>query len=221
VPIDVFTEGVVLIETEDRHEYTLDGKRVSGLTSIIQRAGISNYDNVPEAVMKAKSALGSKIHEYTHWWDEDDLDLDSLSPYPQYHRRVIGWTQFRSDWGFKPQLRETPMVVKINGQMYGMKPDCFGVGNFGVGGAPIDSTVEIKNTVEIEPSAQIQTAGQALALKSEDNPLPGRIVCQLLDHPNQAGKFYNIVKFEESMDERIFLCALALDTWKINMKIIK
>lgn len=221
MPVELITAGVVLTETPELHEYTLDGYRVPGLTSIIARAGVSNYDNVPQAVMKAASAMGTKIHQYTQWYDEGDLDLDELKPYPSYFNRVTGWVQFREDWQFKAQIRETPMVVKYNSMVYGMKPDCFGVGNFGAGGTPLESTVEIKCTAEIEPSAQLQTAGQALPLKSEENPLPGRVVCQLLDTANQQGKFYNIEFFKESTDERIFLAILALDYWKKNHGIIK
>lgn len=216
--IEVFTEGVVLDEAS--HTYTLDGKRIPGCTSIIQGVGLSDFSQVPKYILEKKSALGTRVHNYTHWWDENDLDIEDLKLYPVYYNRLLGWTQFRQDWGFKPLVTEVAMAIRVNGMTFGVTPDRFGVGNFGPEGVPLMSTVEIKNTVDMEPSHRVQTAAQALALK-EDAPIPGRIICQLLEEPDKSGRFYKIEKCEDPLDERIFLAALALETWKRNNKIIK
>lgn len=216
-------DRVQLIETETRHDYLLDNSPIPGCTSILQRAGYVDLSMVPAAVLKAKSEFGTKIHEYTHFYDEDDLDMNDLIDFPEYSRRVEGWAQFREDWDFTPDPKwsEKPLAVVVNGMPFGVKPDCFGVGRFGVGGTSLLSTVEKKTTVEIERSAELQTAAQALALKSPEVPIPGRIVCQLLDEKDRNGKYYRIHRCENRRDESLFLACLAIDIDKRNSKIIK
>lgn len=214
---------VKLIETDDRHDYLLEGSPIPGCTSILQRSGYVDYSGIPEATLKAKAAFGSKIHELTHFYDDDDLDMTDLIDFPEYSRRVEGWAQFRQDWDFIPDRTwsEQPIAIVVNGMTFGVKPDCFGVGRFGPGGTSLLCTVEKKTTVEIERSAELQTAAQALALKSPECPIPGRIVCQLLDEAGRDGKFYRIHKCENRRDESLFLACLAIDIDKRNSKIIK
>jgi len=216
MPIEVIRgERVQLIETEERHDYLLDGRPIPGCTSILQRAGYVDLSMVPAHVLQAKAEFGTKIHEFTHWYDEGDLDLNDLIGFPEYARRVEGWAQFREDWDFTPDLEwsEKPLAICVNGSTFGVKPDCFGVGRFGPGGTSLLSTVEKKCTAEIERSAELQTAAQALAIKSLTVPIPGRIVCQLLDERDRNGKYYR--------DEALFLACLAIDVDKRNHKIIK
>lgn len=226
MPIEVFSDGVDLEESATVHRYTLHGEEIPGCTSILARAGLSDLSKVRPEVLASASAMGTAMHAYTHFWDEDDLDLDDLIAYPAYANRMRGWIQFREDWEFKPFLIERAMAIKVNGMTFGVKPDRFGFGNFGTPNPdddgrpnPVMSTVEIKCTADIEPHHQIQTAAQALALKG-DTPTPGRILCQLHDQADRTGKFYTIVKCEDRQDESVFLWALGLDTWKRNKRII-
>lgn len=224
MPIEVIRgDRVKLIETEDRHDYQLDGKPIPGCTSILQRCGYVDLSMVPTSVLKAKAEFGVKVHEYTLFYDEDDLDMNDLIDFPEYGRRVEGWAQFREDWEFTPDpiWSEKPIVIVVSGMSFGVKPDRFGVGRFGQGGTSLRSTVEIKTTYDIERSAELQTAAQALAIKSPECPLPGRIVCQLLDEKDRNGKYYKIHRCENRRDESLWLACLAIDIDKRNSKIIK
>lgn len=216
-------ERVQLIETEDRHDYLLDGSSVPGCTSILARCGYSDYSMVKQDVLEAKAEFGTKVHELTHFYDDDDLDLNDLIDYPEYARRVEGWGQFRNDWDFVPDTKwsEKPMVIIVNGAPFGVKPDCFGVGRFGLGGTSLLCTVEKKCTAHIERSAEIQTAAQALALKNLDCPMPGRVICQLLDVPDKQGKYYRLKRCEDRKDEALFLACLLIDWDKRNHKLCK
>jgi hypothetical protein len=224
VPIEVIRgHRVKLIETDNRHDYLLDGSPIPGCTSILQRSGYSDYSGIPQATLTAKAEFGSKIHELTHFYDDNDLDMNDLIDFPAYSRRVEGWAQFREDWEFTPDptWSEQPIAIVVNGMTFGVKPDCFGVGRFGMGGTSLLSTVEKKTTVEIERSAELQTAAQALALKSPECPIPGRIVCQLLDEKDRTGKYYRIHQCENRRDESLWLACLAIDIDKRNSKVIK
>lgn len=214
------TEGVVLTETDDEHSYKLDGKPIPGCSYILGRAGLSNYDQVPDdGRMQAKAKYGHAIHEYCHWFDEDDLDLDALKPHDQYYFPVYGWSQFREIYQFTPKVIETPIAIKVNGMKFGVTPDRFGYGAVGSDGDQAIATVEIKTTAAIEYSAKIQTAAQALAVKTPENPIPVRLIVQLLDTPNQAGHFFNVVECKDPIHEKVWLAALLLETVKINEKI--
>jgi hypothetical protein len=224
MPVEVIRgDRVSLIETDERHDYQLDGKPIPGCTSILQRCGYVDLSMVPAAVLKAKSEFGTKVHEYTRFYDEDDLDLAYLIDFPEYSRRVEGWAQFREDWEFIPERdwSEQPIAIVVNGMSFGVKPDCFGVGRFGACGTSLLSTVEKKTTYDIERSAELQTAAQALAIKSPECPIPGRIVCQLLDEKDRNGKYYRIHRCENRRDESLWLACLAIDIDKRNSKIIK
>lgn len=215
-------DRVKLIETEVLHEYYLDDRPVPGCTSILSRCGYSDYSMVPKGVLAAKSDFGSRVHDYTHMYDDDDLDLNDLIDYPEYARRVEGWGQFRNDWDFIPDVNfsEKPMVISVHGMTFGVKPDCFGVGRFGLGGTSLMCTVEKKTTAQIERSAEIQTAAQALALKSLACPTPGRIICQLSDEADKTGRYYRLRRCENKKDEAIFLACLMIDIDKRNYKVI-
>ena len=222
--IEVVTGDRVLLDEEgDHHDYYLDGRIVPGCTSILGRCGYSDYSMVRAEVLEAKAEFGTKVHEYTHFYDDDDLDLNDLIDFPEYARRVEGWAQFKVDWDFVPDTKwsEKPMVIIVNGMAFGVKPDCFGVGRFGPGGTSLLCTVEKKTTAVIERSAELQTAAQALALKSLECPTPGRIICQLLDEPDRQGKYYRLRRCENRKDEALFLACLMIDTDKRNFKIIK
>ena len=224
MPIEVIRGSrVVLDESYGRHKYLLDGSPIPGCTSILQRCGYVDLSGIPVHVLKAKSEFGIKIHEYTHWYDDGDLDMADLIDFPEYGRRVEGWAQFREDWDFQPikEWSEQPIAVCVNGMTFGVKPDCFGVGRFGVGGTSLLSTVEKKTTYSIERSAELQTAAQALALKGPECPMPGRIVCQLLDKPDRTGKLYKIHRCDNRRDEALWLACLAIDTDKRNAGVIK
>lgn len=216
----VTTEGVELITADDQHLYRLEGKPIPGCSHILQRAGISNYGDVPDdGRLQAKAAYGHAIHEYCHWWDEDDLDLEALKAHEEYYFPVFGYTQFREIYQFTPRVIEQPIALKINGMLFGVTPDRFGNGAVGPDGDQAIATVEIKTTAEIEYSAKIQTAAQALAVKTPENPIPIRIIVQLTDTPNSAGHFFHAHFCKDPLDEKVWLAALLIEWTKINNKI--
>lgn len=203
---------VALDETEGRHDYTLKGASIPGLTAMLARAGLYDYSQIPPQVLDAASRFGLKVHQYTHWYDEDDFDEDDLQSFPAYLNCLKGWRQFRDDTGFEPYMIEKPLAVTIHGMTYGMKPDRFGRLRGGKHAA-----VEIKTTANIEPHFHVQTAAQAIAIP--DDPLPARIVVQLLKEPMASGLCYR--REDGGMrDHGTFLNVLAIEQWKRNNRIV-
>ena len=62
--------GVVF--NKENHTYHLEGKELSGITSVIQRQLFPNeYDDVPEEMMRAAAAYGSAVHESCELFDRE------------------------------------------------------------------------------------------------------------------------------------------------------
>ena len=218
-------DGVEFIETDPAtgqscHYYTLKGQRIPfSLTQVLELSGISRQPSsaTEVAARPAAAKRGTKVHEYTLWLDQGELDLEDLKLYPEYYNRVIGWQQFREDFHFEPDLTkcEVPIAVRVNGMLYAMKLDAYGV--IGEGEKVALAVVEKKCTADAEDSHAIQTAGQAIAFKShaESVQLPLRRYCvYLFDKPNAANRYYRVMEHGERSDEKIFAAALTTVHWR-------
>jgi len=214
--------------TEEGHAYFLKGARVPfSLTQILELSGISRQPTSAKemAARPAAAKRGTKVHEYTLWLDQGELDLDDLKPYPEYLNRVIGWQQFREDFKFMPDLTmcEVPIAVRVNGMLYAMKLDAYGA--IGEGEQTALAVVEKKCTAEEEDSHAIQTAGQAIAFESHaasvQMPLK-RLVVYLFDKLNAANRYYRVVEHSDRNDQKIFVgAALANVYWRSQKGLLK
>jgi hypothetical protein len=209
---------------EDGHKYVLDGKRLISLTQILDAAGLVDYSAVQPDVLANKAKFGTKVHEYTKWMDQGELepeDLVTLKAHPTYGPRINGWNQFCDDFNFCMDLSwcEVPCAVKVNGMTYAMTIDRFGT--IGPATAQVHAVVEIKTCCDREFSHQIQTAGQALPFRGDGSVPIKRYAVYLLDKPKGAGKLYFAQQHEERNDEKLFLAALMLTQARINNKLMK
>lgn len=83
---------------EDKHEYRADGRVIPGVTSILQP--LLDYSMIPHETLGRAQMLGQAVHRATELFDNDDLDMDSLSaelvPY------LAAWQKFRAECDFHP-----------------------------------------------------------------------------------------------------------------------
>jgi hypothetical protein len=82
------------LELDANHIYTVDGRRVDGLTSTIQEAGLIRSSG------SYYMDRGSKIHLATQYWDEGVLDEETVDP--QIQGYLDSWKQFRKDQHYTP-----------------------------------------------------------------------------------------------------------------------
>jgi hypothetical protein len=223
--MEFFRQDDGLTFEAENHIYRLKGERLISLTQILQAAGLVDYSHVDPGVLANKAAFGTKVHEYCLWLDQGEIEMDELKPWPNYWNRVEGWRQFREDFQFTPDANwcEVPCAVKVNGMLYAMTIDRFGV--FGdpkeaKNGKSSFGVVEIKTTADTEPSHHIQTAGQTIPFKGDGSVPVKRYACYLLDQP-RSGKYYFLEEHTDRTDERIFLAALMLTQFRINNKLMK
>ena len=227
--MEFFREEDGLTFVEEGHRYTLNGQRLISLTQILDAAGLVYYPPEAQKYVEAKSPFGTKVHEYTKWNDQNELepgDLETLKAHPKYGPRIIGWLQFLEDFHFTPDLNwcEVPCAVKLNGMLYGMTIDRFGVMGTKediVAGKGIPAVVEIKTCCDHMPSHQIQTAGQAVVFRGDGSVPLKRYGVYLLDKPNASGRYYRAEEHTDRLDEKVFVAALMLTQYRINNKLLK
>lgn len=77
------------------HVYRFMGAVVPSVTQVL--APLVDFSGVPRAVLAAKADLGTRVHEACHYFDEDDLDEESVEadvdPYLQ------AWKKFKTETG--------------------------------------------------------------------------------------------------------------------------
>jgi hypothetical protein len=210
-------EEVDPVTDEPCHTYRLNGERLISLTQILSAAGMISFEGIAEDVLRAKARFGTAVHDLCLFADKGDLDLEDLKPFPKHEARVMGWLDFVKDYEFEPDIEwcEVPMAVRVNGCVYAMKLDRFGMTSYG------HAVIEIKTSCDLAAAYDLQTAAQALPFRSERRPVVKRFIVQLLDRPNPAGKYYYVKECTNRMDEKVFLSALTVTQWRINNRQFK
>lgn len=90
---------------EKTHTYYWNGKKVPGVTSILQ--AVQDFSMVPKEVLAAAQARGTAIHRMTELYDLDDLDVGELSD--EMAGYLDGWIKFRQECDFVPETIETKL----------------------------------------------------------------------------------------------------------------
>jgi hypothetical protein len=85
---------------EEQHEYRWHGAILPSVTTVLKSAGIIDTTHFSEA----SRIRGQHVHEAAHYFDEGDLELESLRPEIQPY--VAAYIKFRQESGFYPLLSE-------------------------------------------------------------------------------------------------------------------
>jgi hypothetical protein len=201
------------------HSYTLNGIVVPSCTRCLDHAGLVSYDMVRREILERKSRIGVLVHQATNYYDEDQLDPNSV------HEKIKGyvdaWAMFRQDTGFVPRRIEKSFCASINGMPVGLTPDREGMF------LKQEAIVDLKTSVAEQPWWSIQLAGYALGVPDFYGVASGllssplalfvrrrRIAVQLRDD----GK-YKKFDYTEREDANVFISALHVTHWKIKQGI--
>jgi hypothetical protein len=101
-----------LLFDESAHLYTLNGRRVPGVTSVLERVGLIDYGFLGER-RDFYLTRGSAVHAACHYDDMGDLAEETVSA--EILGYVNGWRKFRSDYGFVPDLIEQCVCNDVHG----------------------------------------------------------------------------------------------------------
>jgi len=196
---------------EASHTYSRGGIVFPSATRCIDHAGLTDYQNVREDILERRSEIGRNVHEAAHYYDEKDLNWDSISA--ETRGFVESWANWLAGSGFVVGVIEHQQIASLHGMRYGMKLDRFGV----LRKKP--TMVEIKITREIQDWHAVQLALYVAGFELDPDLSPlakflttQRTVVQL----RPAGKMAREVTFDDRKDYDVATWALGITHWKLN-----
>lgn len=135
----------ILTFDEEQHAYYADGVRIPSVTQVIRPVAF-DYDAIPAHILQHAAARGTAVHLATEFYDDGDLDEDSVDP--EILPYVEAWRLFRKDSGFVVERSE--VRVHSPKHQYAGTVDCIG----SIRGRRV--MVEKKTTATLWPSTAIQ-----------------------------------------------------------------
>lgn len=182
---------------EADHTYWDGNIRVPNVTTIM--TPVVDYSMVREEVLARKSAIGRAVHTACEYYDQDDLDWDSLPdeiiPY------VEAWAEFSEKSNIKVEYVE--QRVFHSRLRYAGTLDVIG----NVNGE--SWLIDRKTTCVLSPSVGIQTAAYQQALLSQSGTLVHRRFAVQL---KKDGK-YCVKEYSDPDDWPVFVSLLTLYNW--------
>lgn len=94
----------------ESHTYTLDGKPVPSVTTIIRALEREALARVPAEILEWKRGLGQQVHMACQLDDEGDLHEGTLDERIVPYMRA--WRAFRDDFGFRVRMNEQPLASR-------------------------------------------------------------------------------------------------------------
>lgn len=130
----------------EAHVYHLNGQRLPSVTQVLEP--LINYDGVPNGILQHAADRGTAVHLATEFWDDGDLDEESIDP--EVLPYVQAWQRFRAESGF--EVLRSEVRVYSERHRYAGTVDCIGT----LRGRLI--MVEKKTTAVLHPATAIQVS---------------------------------------------------------------
>jgi hypothetical protein len=190
---------------QEKHEYFYEGKKVPGVTRLLQDYGLIDFTGVPKERLEFKSALGTAVHYAISLHNQDDLDEDSMSeeikPYFLAYKKFCEVHKYEAT---HTELRLYSKKWRFAGTM-----DSQGLFNYK--GKEVESIIDWKCVYKGYPSANIQTAAYELLFNENFPEVKSKKRFNLILKPTAN---YEIVECADPGDRNIFLACLTLHHWK-------
>ena len=187
---------------EDTHEYRWNGKIVPSVTQIL--GGLYSFAGVPIEVLEAARERGTDVHRACQFYDEGDLDEDSLTD--DVRGYLAGWKAFLRDCA--PVFGEIEQPVYHPTMGFAGTPDRNDVEFLYQGERLQGAQIDIKTALETHPCFGVQTAAYSNAC---GRPKQRRFTVQLRNAPRGV---YRIVEWKDPSDWAVFVALLTIRTFK-------
>lgn len=130
---------------EAKHEYRLNGVVIPSVTQVLQL--LHSFAGVPLDVLKAAQERGTAVHLICQYWDEGDLDEDTIDP--KLRGYFDAWLKFLDDkrprWTLIEHKGHHPLGFAGTCDRFGLIDEQ-------------DWTIDIKTSLQSHPVWGIQTA---------------------------------------------------------------
>lgn len=89
---------------EAAHRYTLDGHELPSVTTVMRAVGLITFEGIPERVLEAARARGTRCHKAAQYLTEGTLDWDTVDIAERGY--VEAYARFLEDATFVPLAQE-------------------------------------------------------------------------------------------------------------------
>lgn len=178
---------------EVAHVYYWNGKRVPGVTTILQ--ALHSFDGVPADILKAAQERGTAVHLACEYLDKDILDEDSVDPAIADY--VNGWRLFN--------IEAAPTWTHIEAQSFHKVMRYAGtVDRVGII-AGEEWVIDIKTSIQSHAVWGLQTSAYAQAL---EKPNARRGTVQL-----RKDGTYRLIEWKDKQDWATFLSLITINNF--------
>jgi hypothetical protein len=179
----------------DTHRYSVGGKPIPSVTTVLRKAGLIDFSGIPLEVLNFARERGTRVHLATELDDRGELDLASVIPEELGY--IDAYRRFKREAGFVA----TSIEQRVCSHRYWYAGTLDRIGNM----RKKRSLLDIK-TGEPQRAVGPQTAAYKAALP--ENKMP-RFALYL-----QADGAYQLVSLNDSDDLAVFLAALRIVKWR-------
>jgi hypothetical protein len=185
------------------HRYTVDGVDYPSVTTVIEAAGLVDYDMLSADDLEFYRQRGTALHQAC--WFDDEGDLNEATVDPLVMSRLSAWRKFRSELPFNVVTSERRLFDRRYG--FAGTPDRhveFPDGKRGV--------IEIKSGA-IQSAAAIQTAAQSYLLEANGEYFDlKRYAVHLKPNGGYSVKEFFVSAYRQDLS--VFLSALTCFKWR-------
>lgn len=175
------------------HTYFWNGKRVPGVTSILQ--ALHNFNGVPADVLEAAQDRGTAVHLCCEYLDKGVLDEGSIDPAIAGY--VDAWRLFTAE--MRPQWTHIEQQVYHPVMRYAGTVDRVGVLN------GKEYVLDIKTSIASHPVWGLQTAAYANAM---DKKCALRATVQL-----RSDGTYRLIEWSDASDWPTFVSLITINNF--------
>jgi len=203
----IFKSGLVFDEVQ--HRYTLDGKPLPSVTSVISTA---TADSILSNNFKAAGIRGTAVHKVCEKLNlGEQVNISALDE--DIRRYVDGYNLFLQNGAY--QVTHSEQRIYSPTRYYAGTVDIIAKdkkGNYVV--------MDIKTSALVSPTASLQMAGYAGAIEElvklgqiPDIPKNAKIKERIVIWLTGDGK-YQLVKYKDPNDYSVFICHLVCYNWR-------
>ena len=186
---------------EATHTYTLDGKVLPSVTTVLKP--LYSFDGIPPEVVERKRQIGKAVHKAIELDLADDLNAASLAP--EVAPYFAAWVRFKVE--FRPESQGGGSEVRVHTASYAGTVDLI-TGRVGHGDTWV---IDFKTSAQVGPVVALQTAAYAHAAHEMGAVPhgPKRAALHLLP----TGR-YKLIEHKDRNDIRVFQSLLITHQWR-------
>lgn len=189
-----------LVFDEVRHFYSLDGKPIPAVSSILKSSALSDFSGIPLDVMERARDFGKAVHKACELHDLNTLDPATLDS--AIALSLEAWAKFKADVGAEVEEIEMPVYSKklwVAGTLDRVVL---------IGGKRI--LVDIKSSAAVYPAMKIQLAGYKILYEEMSGvKIHGRMIVQVARNGS-----YITTSCDDESDESVFLSCVQIHKFK-------